>query len=166
VSARASILVIEDDEDIRGLLSLRLERMGYQVRSVASGEDGVEAAIKEPPHLVMLDILLPGIDGWEVARRLRANPATAAVPLVIASIVEPTRDLGNLGDQEEDPSAPGGRLPVEANAFLAKPFTARQVETVIARIVGSPPGAGSSPEPSAGSSSAPSTAGTDTEGSR
>jgi Response regulators consisting of a CheY-like receiver domain and a winged-helix DNA-binding domain len=76
----------------------------------------------------MLDIMLPGIDGWEVARRLRANPATAAVPLVIASILEPSAEPG-------DPDDP---LSVEANAFLAKPFTARQVETVIDRIVGSP----------------------------
>ena len=128
MSGRGSILVIEDDEDIRGLLASRLERMGYQVRAAASGEDGVEAAISEPPHLVMLDIMLPGIDGWEVARRLRANPATAAVPLVIASILEPSVELG-------DPDDP---LSVEANAFLAKPFTARQVEIVIDRIVGSP----------------------------
>jgi CheY-like chemotaxis protein len=128
VSGRGSILVIEDDEDIRGLLASRLERMGYQVRAAASGEDGVEAAIQEPPHLVMLDIMLPGIDGWEVARRLRANPATAAVPLVIASILEPSAELG-------DPDDP---FSVEANAFLAKPFTARQVQTVIDRIVGSP----------------------------
>ena len=129
MSGRGSILVIEDDEDIRGLLASRLERMGYQVRAAASGEDGVEAAIEEPPHLVMLDIMLPGIDGWEVARRLRANPATAAVPLVIASILEPSGEPG-------DPDDP---LSVEANGFLAKPFTARQVETVIDRIVGSTP---------------------------
>jgi CheY-like chemotaxis protein len=157
VSTRGSILVIEDDDDIRGLLASRLERMGYQVRSVASGEDGVEAAIEEPPHLVMLDILLPGIDGWEVARRLRANPTTAAVPLVIASIVEPSMDhQGHPGDPDE--AADSGD-PVEATAYLAKPFTARQVEAVIARIVGSPPRR-------PGPSPTPSTARTDTEGSR
>jgi CheY-like chemotaxis protein len=115
-----SVLVIEDDADIRMLLGSRLERLGYSVRAVDSGEAGVAAAIAEPPELVILDILLPGIDGWEVARRLRAHPRTAMVPLVIASIVEP---------QAEDHL-------VQASGYLVKPFNAQQVESVVTRVVG------------------------------
>jgi CheY-like chemotaxis protein len=114
-----SALVIEDDPDIRALLVSRLQRLGFRVRTAESGEIGMREALAEPPNLIMLDILLPGIDGWEVARRLRGDPRTAQVPLVIASIVEP-------GAESE---------PFAADGYLVKPFSAKQVEDVVTRVV-------------------------------
>ena len=122
-TARRPILVIEDDADIRALLRSRLERLGYEVRTAGTGEEGLAAAIADPPRLIMLDILLPGIDGWEVARRLRADPVTATVPVVIASIVEPQTESDRL----------------HANGYLVKPFTARQVESIIHKVVSQTP---------------------------
>jgi CheY-like chemotaxis protein len=129
-TAGRPILVIEDDADIRALLQSRLERLGYEVQAVGTGEEGVAAAVADPPALIMLDILLPGIDGWEVARRLRANPATATVPVVIASIVEPATETDRL----------------QASGYLVKPFTARQVESIVHKVVSQASGpAGTTP---------------------
>jgi DNA-binding response OmpR family regulator len=122
-TARRPILVIEDDTDIRALLRSRLERLGYEVRTAGTGEEGLAAAIADPPRLIMLDILLPGIDGWEVARRLRADPVTATVPVVIASIVEPQTESDRL----------------HTSGYLVKPFTARQVESIIHKVVSQTP---------------------------
>jgi CheY-like chemotaxis protein len=125
------VLVIEDDADIRALLASRLTRLGYPVRTAASGEAGLDAALAELPLAILLDLQLPGIDGWEVARRLRADPATHDVPLIVASVVEP-------GPEPAD---------VRTSAYLTKPFTARQVETTVIRVAGPPqqPRAGKEP---------------------
>lgn len=78
-----SILVIEDEEDIRELVSYNLLKEGYQVASTASGEEGL-AAIKDcKPALILLDLMLPGMDGLQVCRILRSEEATAATPVVM-----------------------------------------------------------------------------------
>ncbi|WP_426109932.1 hybrid sensor histidine kinase/response regulator [Massilia sp. PWRC2] len=77
-----SILVIEDNDDGREMMAMMLESHGYLVHTAVDGADGVERARSELPDIALVDIGLPGIDGYEVARRLRANPATAAIVLV------------------------------------------------------------------------------------
>ena len=77
------ILVVEDNERNLNLLRDVLEYAGYDVRVARTGEDGVTLALKEPPDLVLMDLQLPGIDGMEAFRQLRASPRTADV-LVVA----------------------------------------------------------------------------------
>ena len=72
------ILVVEDDDDVRDLLSRRLTHLGHEVLTAGSGEEALELAGESPPTLVVLDIRLPGIDGWEFLRRLRASPERRA----------------------------------------------------------------------------------------
>ena len=74
---KRSILVVEDEEDIRELVSYTLLKEGYQVASVASGEEALSIAEAKPPDLIVLDLMLPGLDGVTVCQRLRANPKTA-----------------------------------------------------------------------------------------
>jgi CheY-like chemotaxis protein len=76
------ILVVEDNERNLKLLRDVLEYAGYDVRVARTGEDGVTLAVKEPPDLVLMDLQLPGIDGMEALRQLRASPRTADVPVV------------------------------------------------------------------------------------
>ena len=64
------------------MISLRLEKNGYEVISSLDGEEGVEMAIKEKPDLVLADVIMPGIDGFEVCRRLRKNPLTTHIPII------------------------------------------------------------------------------------
>ena len=78
----AKILLVEDNEMNRDMLSRRLERRGYTVVMAVDGQQGVDMARSEQPDLILLDMSLPVIDGWEAARRLKASPTTARVPIV------------------------------------------------------------------------------------
>jgi two-component system alkaline phosphatase synthesis response regulator PhoP len=80
---KRSILVVEDEEDIRELVSYTLLKEGYQVASVASGEEALSVADTQPPDLMVLDLMLPGLDGLTVCQRLRANPKTAGTAVVM-----------------------------------------------------------------------------------
>ena len=78
----ARILLVEDNELNRDMLSRRLQRKGHQVLLAADGMQALLMAESEVPDLVLLDLSLPVIDGWETARRLKSSPTTARVPLI------------------------------------------------------------------------------------
>jgi CheY-like chemotaxis protein len=78
----SKILLVEDNEMNRDMLSRRLERRGYQVVVATDGQQGVDAARGEAPALIVLDMSLPVLDGWEETRRLKAAPATAGIPII------------------------------------------------------------------------------------
>jgi len=80
---KPSVLVVEDEESIRELVTYTLRKEGYQAVGAASGEKALALAQVQPPDLVLLDLMLPGIDGLSVCRRLRQNPATAGVPIIM-----------------------------------------------------------------------------------
>ncbi len=107
-------LVIEDDDDVRTLLCTHLARRGWDVRSADNGEDGLELATAHHPEIAIVDVGLPGIDGTEVVRALRADERTAACRTVMTSVIEPD-DLAPLG----------------ADALLPKPFTRRDLTRVL-----------------------------------
>jgi len=79
------VLAVEDDRDILELITFNLEREGYEVTGVTTGEDGVDAARTEKPDLVLLDLMLPGIDGLEVCRKLKGDPDTAHLPVIMVT---------------------------------------------------------------------------------
>ncbi|GIX49354.1 MAG: response regulator [Candidatus Tectimicrobiota bacterium] len=76
------LLLVEDNEPSRDMLARRLARRGYQVVSAADGVQGVQLAQTEAPDLILMDMSLPGLDGWEAVRQLRAAPATRAIPII------------------------------------------------------------------------------------
>jgi CheY-like chemotaxis protein len=76
------ILLVEDNEMNRDMLSRRLERKGYQVILAVDGPGGLELAASEAPDIVLMDMSLPVVDGWEATRRLKAAPATARIPVI------------------------------------------------------------------------------------
>jgi CheY-like chemotaxis protein len=76
------ILLVEDNEMNRDMLSRRLERKGYDVVVAVDGQDGVDRAARELPDLVLMDMSLPVLDGWEATRRLKATPATGHIPII------------------------------------------------------------------------------------
>jgi two-component system cell cycle response regulator DivK len=78
----ATILLVEDNEMNRDMLSRRLVRRGYDVIVAVDGEDGVARARVDHPDLVVMDMSLPGIDGWEATRQLKAAPETSAIPVL------------------------------------------------------------------------------------
>src|ERR671910_1613647 len=76
------ILVVEDDEMNRDMLSRRLARKKYEVLIAVDGGEGVEMATSEAPDLILMDMSLPVVDGWEATRQLKASPETEAIPII------------------------------------------------------------------------------------
>jgi CheY-like chemotaxis protein len=76
------ILLVEDNEMNRDMLSRRLERKGYTVAIAIDGQQGVDMALAEPPALILMDMSLPVLDGWEATRRLKADPRTKHIPII------------------------------------------------------------------------------------
>ncbi len=76
------ILIVEDNEMNRDMLSRRLERKGYSITMAVDGGAGVEKAIAEIPNLILMDMSLPVLDGWEATRRVKANPQTRHIPVI------------------------------------------------------------------------------------
>jgi two-component system cell cycle response regulator DivK len=77
-----TILVVEDNELNRDMLTRRLERRGYETLIAADGEQGLEVARRSQPNLILMDMSLPVLDGWEATRRLKSAPETSAIPIV------------------------------------------------------------------------------------
>jgi len=85
------IFIVEDDKFLRELMSEELQREGFSVASAIDGEEGLEKIPQEIPDLVLLDLILPGIDGFEVLKKIKENPAISKIPVII---------LSNLGQQD------------------------------------------------------------------
>ncbi len=99
------ILLVEDNEMNRDMLSRRLKRKGYEVVIAVDGQEGVNMASSESPALILLDMSLPIMDGWEAARQLKANPETKDIPVLglSAHAMTPDRDKAiNAGCDDYD----------------------------------------------------------------
>jgi CheY-like chemotaxis protein len=79
------ILVVEDDEPILDLMDLLIRRLGYEPVLISNGPDALEAARRDPPALILLDIMMTPINGWEFLEKLRAEPAFREIPVIIFS---------------------------------------------------------------------------------
>ncbi|MFO7942037.1 MAG: response regulator transcription factor [Bacillota bacterium] len=109
------ILIIEDDGNIRKLLALYLEREGFKVLTAASGEEGLALFSSEAPDLVILDIMLPDIDGWEICRRIREK---YTCPVIMLTALDSTRDKV-------------AGLEIGSDDYITKPFEPREM---VARV--------------------------------
>ncbi len=116
--ARERILVVDDEQDIRELVSYNLMKNGYQVTTVATGEDAVTKARSELPDLIVLDLMLPGIDGLEVAKHLKHNSKTQRIPIIM---------LTAKGEEVDIVTG----LEIGADDYITKPFSPR---VLIARV--------------------------------
>jgi len=96
------ILYVEDDADSAYMLSRRLKKAGYEIFVAPSGEEGIEMASKEEPNLILMDINLPGIDGYEALRQIRAKPKLAQVPVIIVSANAMTSDSAKAEEAGAD----------------------------------------------------------------
>jgi DNA-binding response OmpR family regulator len=119
-----AILVADDDEDIRELVLFKLEAAGFDVTAVDNGVSALEAARERPPDLALLDVMMPGLSGIDVCRALRAEEATAQLPVILLT----------ARAQEGDVQIGFG---AGADDYVVKPFSPRElvsrVEAVLAR---------------------------------
>jgi CheY-like chemotaxis protein len=80
--AKTRILIVEDNEDNQDLMRFLLERAGYEVTAVENGLAGIEAARRDNPDIILMDLSLPELDGWSAAREIKADPVLAKIPLI------------------------------------------------------------------------------------
>ena len=116
--AHETILIVEDEKDIAELVAYNLKREGFRTLTAASGEKGLALAAASPPSLILLDLMLPGVDGREVCRRLKAGEATRSIPVVM------------LTARGEDTDVVAG-LELGADDYIAKPFSPK---VLVARV--------------------------------
>lgn len=116
--AKPRVLIVEDDADIRELIRYNLEQEGFKVREAATGEEGLVSARKKPPDVVLLDLMLPGIQGLEVCRRLRNLTETRTTPIIMVTA------------KGEEPDIVAG-LEMGADDYMSKPFSTREL---VARV--------------------------------
>jgi two-component system phosphate regulon response regulator PhoB len=120
--SKPAILVVDDEEDIRELVELNLSREGYSVLTCESGEQALERAVKEVPDLIVLDLMLPGIDGLEVCRRLKADAKTRRIAVVM------------LTAKGEEADIVAG-LELGADDYVTKPFSGKVLVARVRRLL-------------------------------
>ena len=118
------ILIVEDHADMRELLTWQIELMGFMPIPAKHGKEGVEKAVAEQPDLILLDIMMPGMDGWEAARTLRANPETKDIPILAATALFRDSDLKSC-------------LDAGCNGYIVKPFTFQELQGKVREFISS-----------------------------
>jgi two-component system, cell cycle response regulator DivK len=116
------VLIVEDNSDMRDLLSHVLERLYYVPVLARHGKEGFEKAIAEKPQLILMDMMMPVMDGWEAARALRANPDTKNIPILATTALFRPHELKTC-------------LEVGCNGYIVKPFSCLDLQTKIRELL-------------------------------
>ncbi len=117
------ILVVDDDPDILEALSEILEAEGFEIRRARNGKEALERLEPDPPQLILLDLMMPVMDGWEFAQRLRQRGTLSNIPIIVLSADR------NVGSKAQDIGAVG---------YLAKPFELNELLEMVHRALNGP----------------------------
>jgi two-component system phosphate regulon response regulator PhoB len=120
--SKASILVVDDEDDIRELVQLNLDREGYRVLTCETGEQALAVARSKTPDLIVLDLMLPGIDGLEVCKRLKADSGLGQIPVIM------------LTAKGEESDIVAG-LELGADDYITKPFSGKVLVARVRRLL-------------------------------
>jgi two-component system cell cycle response regulator DivK len=116
------ILIIEDHADMRELLTWQIELMGFVAVTARLGREGLQKAQSDNPSLIILDIMMPGMDGWEAARELKVNPATKDIPILAATALFRDADLQNC-------------MVSGCSGYIVKPFTFQELQGKVQELI-------------------------------
>jgi CheY-like chemotaxis protein len=125
VTSRRRILIVDDDPRLLHVVSMYLGIEGYDVTTAADGEEALHCVEVSPPDLILLDVMMPGMDGLEACRRLKSDPGTRSIPVLMFTALSREEDI------EE------GRI-AGADRFINKPFSLIGLEAVIKGFLGDP----------------------------
>ena len=121
------VLIVEDNESLQNLLARILEHLDYLPVLASNGKDGLEKAIAEKPDLILMDMLMPVMDGWQAARALRANPETRNIPILATTALFASYEVKTF-------------LEAGCDGYLVKPFTVLELRRKIAELLIAPLG--------------------------
>ena len=118
----AKILIVDDNPDVREVLQCQLKMLGYLVISADNGYVAIEKAIVEQPDLILMDIMMPEMDGWQASRAVRANPQTKNIPILASTAMSRRADLNAC-------------MEAGCNAYIVKPFTMMELKEKIGDLI-------------------------------
>ncbi len=121
-SPMKKVLVVEDHPDMRELLIWQMELMGFLAIPAKHGKEGVEKAMQEKPHLILMDIMMPGMDGWEATRTIRSHPDTKNIPILAATALFRESDLRSC-------------LEAGCDDYIVKPFTFQELQGKVQEFI-------------------------------
>ena len=115
------ILLVEDNRDIQFVLSCRLGMMGFAVIHADNGKEGVEKAVEEGPDLILMDILMPCMDGKEATRLIRSNPHTRGIPVIALTALTGGMNVESI-------------IEAGCNDYISKPFSSKELQEKILKL--------------------------------
>lgn len=118
----SKILIAEDERDIRDLIDFTLSYNGYEVLTASNGEEAIELVHQEMPDLILLDVRMPRMDGYEVCKQLKSNPLTTTIPVAF---------LSAKGQEAEVDAG----LQLGAEAYILKPFSPNDLVSQVAELL-------------------------------
>lgn len=121
-SDRPVILVVDDDEDMRDMLTEYLEFRGFRVATASRGDRAVSVAQAARPDLILMDLAMPGMDGLEATRRLKAHPSTSHIPVIVVT-------ARCFGSEKREAAAAG------CDAYVLKPVNLEQLAALLVRVM-------------------------------
>ena len=121
-NGRATVLIVEDDEDSRYVYGIVLEERGFSVVMARSGDEGLRLARESRPGAILMDVSIPGLDGWTVTERLKGDPETTGIPVIIITAHAFPEDLARAKQ-------------VGCDSFLTKPCEPRRVVEEVERFL-------------------------------
>ena len=119
---KRKVLIVEDIPGLIHILQLEVQRLGYETILASNGEEAVELALAQLPNLIMMDIMMPEMDGLEAARRIRENPQTRTIPIIAVTALSSRKDKKKCFDSGCDD-------------YLSKPFTASKLSSSITKLL-------------------------------
>ena len=118
-------LIVEDHPGLLEVLTLQLEKMGFAVVSANTGMEGVTKAVEEKPQLILMDIMMPGMDGREATRRIRSNQETKDIPILVITAITDKSQLREC-------------IKAGCSDYISKPFTAKDLQEKIQAVLDPP----------------------------
>ena len=118
----AKILIVDDNPDVREVLQCQLRMLGYLVIAAENGYVAIEKAVVEQPDLILMDIMMPEMDGWQASRAVRANPQTKNIPILASTAMSRRADLNAC-------------MEAGCNAYIVKPFTMMELKEKIGELI-------------------------------
>lgn len=118
----AKVMAVDDDHVIRGLLEVNLEMEGYEVVTAVDGQDALDKVKVEHPDLILLDVMMPNVNGWQVAEKLKGDPETRHIPIVFLSARAMEADVRKGTD-------------LGVQAYVTKPFDPIDLMELVNRLV-------------------------------
>lgn len=120
---RTAVVYIEDDPEMVELVTLILNRRGFEIRGALSGQQGLDLITQNAPDLILLDLMMPGLDGWDVYHKLKANEATRSIPVIIITAkAQPIDRVLGLSIAKVD-------------AYISKPFRPQELLDAIETVM-------------------------------